>query len=74
MYDYVGCLYLNYRSEINVAATFNRTLMRARGAALGAEFRGKGVHVALGPMMNLVRAPAAGRNWEGYVFTGSPGD
>ncbi|OBZ78665.1 putative beta-glucosidase L [Grifola frondosa] len=31
----------------------------------GAEFRGKGVNVALGPMMNLMRAPAAGRNWEG---------
>ncbi|KAH9846046.1 beta-glucosidase [Lenzites betulinus] len=51
--------------EINVAATFNRTLMRQRGAAMGAEFKGKGVHVALGPMMNLMRAPAAGRNWEG---------
>ncbi len=36
---------------INVAATFNRTLMRQRGEALGAEFRGKGVNVALGPMM-----------------------
>ncbi|KAI0348700.1 beta-glucosidase [Trametopsis cervina] len=51
--------------EINVAATWNRTLMRQRGAALGAEFKGKGAHVALGPMMNLMRAPAAGRNWEG---------
>ncbi|KAH9486735.1 putative beta-glucosidase L [Psilocybe cubensis] len=51
---------------INVAATFNRTLMRSRGAALGAEFRGKGIHVALGPMMNLARVPAAGRNWEGF--------
>ncbi|KAL1952140.1 hypothetical protein VTO73DRAFT_1289 [Trametes versicolor] len=51
--------------EINVAATFNRTLMRERGAAMGSEFKGKGVHVALGPMMNLMRAPAAGRNWEG---------
>lgn len=39
--------------------------MRQRGAAMGAEFKGKGVHVALGPMMNLMRAPAAGRNWEG---------
>jgi hypothetical protein len=37
---------------------------------MGAEFRGKGVHVALGPMMNLMRAPAAGRNWEGYVQIG----
>ncbi|KAJ6504672.1 glycoside hydrolase family 3 protein [Mycena vitilis] len=51
---------------INVAATFNRTLMRQRGEAMGAEFRGKGVNVALGPMMNLMRAPAAGRNWEGF--------
>ena len=50
-----------------MAATFNRTLMRERGAAMGAEFKGKGVHVQLGPMMNLMRVPAAGRNWEGYV-------
>ncbi|KLO13958.1 glycoside hydrolase family 3 protein [Schizopora paradoxa] len=51
---------------INVAATFNRTLMNQRGVAMGEEFRGKGVHIALGPMMNLMRAPAAGRNWEGF--------
>ncbi|KAI1797754.1 beta-glucosidase [Ganoderma leucocontextum] len=44
---------------------WNRTLIRQRGEAMGAEFRGKGIHVALGPMMNLMRAPAAGRNWEG---------
>ncbi|KAF5311920.1 hypothetical protein D9619_003054 [Psilocybe cf. subviscida] len=55
-----------FPAAINVGATFNRTLMRSRGAALGAEFRGKGVHVALGPMMNLARVPAAGRNWEGF--------
>lgn len=54
-----------FPAEINAAATFNRTLIRQRGAAMGAEFRGKGIHVALGPMMNLMRAPAAGRNWEG---------
>ncbi|KDR85197.1 hypothetical protein GALMADRAFT_218281 [Galerina marginata CBS 339.88] len=66
----VGVRYADFVSvfppEINVAATFNRTLMRSRGTALGAEFRGKGVHVVLGPMMNLARAPAAGRNWEGF--------
>ncbi|KAJ7080532.1 glycoside hydrolase family 3 protein [Mycena epipterygia] len=56
----------NFDSAINVASTFNRTLMRLRGEAMGAEFRGKGVNVALGPMMNLMRAPAAGRNWEGF--------
>ncbi|KAJ7701453.1 beta-glucosidase [Mycena rosella] len=55
-----------FPAAITVASTFNRTLMRQRGEAMGAEFRGKGVNVALGPMMNLMRAPAAGRNWEGF--------
>lgn len=33
---------------------------------MGAEFKGKGVHVALGPAMNLARTAASGRNWEGF--------
>ncbi|KAF7342570.1 Glycoside hydrolase family 3 protein [Mycena sanguinolenta] len=33
---------------------------------MGKEHRGKGVNVALGPMTNLARQPAAGRNWEGF--------
>ena len=36
--------------------SFSRTLINKRGAALGAEFRGKGVNVALGPDM-LVADP-----------------
>ncbi|KAJ7155737.1 beta-glucosidase [Mycena filopes] len=55
-----------FPAAINVAATFNRTLMNQRGVAMGQEFKGKGVNVGLGPMMNLMRAPAAGRNWEGF--------
>ncbi|KAJ6501213.1 beta-glucosidase [Mycena vitilis] len=55
-----------FPAAINVAATFNRTLMKQRGVAIGQEFKGKGVHVGLGPMMNLMRVPAAGRNWEGF--------
>ena len=31
--------------------SFNRDLMNQRGVAMGEEFKGKGVHVALGPMM-----------------------
>ena len=38
---------------ISTASTFDRTLMRSRGAAMGAEFRGKGIHVALGPGRSL---------------------
>ncbi|KAF5382907.1 hypothetical protein D9757_006328 [Collybiopsis confluens] len=33
-----------FPAAINVASTFNRTLMQQRGAAMGAEFRGKGVN------------------------------
>ncbi|EJD04021.1 uncharacterized protein FOMMEDRAFT_187156 [Fomitiporia mediterranea MF3/22] len=55
-----------FPAGINAAATFNRDLIYKRGAAIGAEHKGKGVNVALGPMMNIMRAPAAGRNWEGF--------
>ncbi|XP_006455624.1 hypothetical protein AGABI2DRAFT_195052 [Agaricus bisporus var. bisporus H97] len=51
---------------INAATTFNRKLIRARGLAMGQEHVGKGVHVALGPMMNMGRVAAGGRNWEGF--------
>jgi beta-glucosidase-like glycosyl hydrolase len=32
---------------------FDKDLMYARGYAMGEEFKGKGVHVALGPMTNM---------------------
>lgn len=51
---------------ITVAGTFSKELMRRRGTAMAREFRQKGAHVYLGPMVNLMRAPAAGRNWEGF--------
>ncbi|KAG8870801.1 hypothetical protein FRB97_009365 [Tulasnella sp. 331] len=53
-------------SGINTAATWNRDLMLQRGIALGAEFKGVGVNVALGPDVNMARTPTAGRNWEGF--------
>ena len=33
---------------------------------MGQEHAGKGVNVALGPMMNLGRVAEGGRNWEGF--------
>ena len=60
--DYVTA----FPAGINAAATFDRTLMRRRGEAMGNEFRGKGVQVALGPAMNLARAPEGGRLWESF--------
>ncbi|KAJ7473766.1 glycoside hydrolase family 3 protein [Mycena galericulata] len=51
---------------IAVASTFSRRLMRARGVALGEEFRGKGINMHLGPAMDLMRNPQAGRGWESF--------
>lgn len=33
---------------------------------MGKEHKGKGIHVALGPMMNMGRIAQGGRNWEGF--------
>ncbi|KAJ3120269.1 hypothetical protein HK100_012867 [Physocladia obscura] len=54
-----------FPSGLNVATSFDKHLMRTYGEKLGAEFRAVGAHIALGPMTNLMRAHAAGRNWEG---------
>ncbi|KFA62864.1 hypothetical protein S40285_02265 [Stachybotrys chlorohalonatus IBT 40285] len=52
---------------ITVGATFDKTLMYERGAAIGQEGRGKGVNVWLGPSVGpLGRKPKGGRNWEGF--------
>ncbi|KIY66723.1 glycoside hydrolase family 3 protein [Cylindrobasidium torrendii FP15055 ss-10] len=55
-----------FPTGINTASTFSRRLMRARGAALAEEFKGKGVHVFLGPAMDIMRNPKGGRNWESF--------
>ncbi|KAJ3412705.1 hypothetical protein HDV05_000333 [Chytridiales sp. JEL 0842] len=54
-----------FPASINVAATFDKKLMETHGTLMGKEFRSRGVHVALAPMVNLIRAPCGGRNWEG---------
>ncbi|EIW75053.1 hypothetical protein CONPUDRAFT_140249 [Coniophora puteana RWD-64-598 SS2] len=51
---------------ITVASSWNRALMRARGLAIGQEFKSRGVNAGLGPMMNMGRVPQGGRNWEGF--------
>ncbi|KAK7047548.1 hypothetical protein VNI00_006315 [Paramarasmius palmivorus] len=56
----------SFSTGINVAATFNRTLIRERGLFMGLEHKNKGVNIALGPMMNILRVPRAGRNFEGF--------
>lgn len=56
-----------FPAGITTGATFNKALMYARGLAIGAEARGKGVNVMLGPTIGpLGRKPRGGRNWEGF--------
>lgn len=47
-----------------LGATFDPELVADVGAALGLEARRMGVHVLLGPTMNIMRLPIAGRNFE----------
>ncbi|KAG9308256.1 glycoside hydrolase superfamily [Chiua virens] len=51
---------------VTTASTWNRALIRARGLAMGQEFKAKGVNLALGPMMNMGRVAQGGRNFEGF--------
>jgi beta-glucosidase len=47
-----------------LAASFNPTLARAAGAAIGREARSRGFNVQLAGAMNLARDPRNGRNFE----------
>ncbi|KAF8496223.1 glycosyl hydrolase family 3 N terminal domain-containing protein [Russula emetica] len=49
-----------FSAAINAASTWKRSLLRARGVAMGKEHVGKGVNIALGPMMNIGRRVAQG--------------
>ncbi|GAB1318409.1 glycoside hydrolase 3 [Madurella fahalii] len=52
---------------IQAASTWDTELIRQRGAYIGAEARGCGIHVLLGPVAGaLGKIPHGGRNWEGF--------
>lgn len=56
-----------YPSGLHVGASWNRDLAYARGLYMGAEFKAKGVSVALGPAAGpLGKFPRGGRNWEAF--------
>jgi beta-glucosidase-like glycosyl hydrolase len=50
----------------SAAATWDPALIKQEGAAMGAEFAGKGANISLGPTTNLVRDPRWGRTYETY--------
>lgn len=53
-----------FPAPITMAAAWDPDLARRYGAAMGAEERGKGANVHLAPMVNILRVPQGGRNWE----------
>lgn len=55
-----------FPTGISMAASWNTELIERVGAALADETRAMGCDVLLGPCVNIVRHPLAGRNFEAY--------
>lgn len=53
-----------FPSAVGLACTWDRTLIRQMGEALGKECQSEGVSVLLGPGANIKRSPLCGRNFE----------
>lgn len=53
-------------APVALAATWDTDSANQYGSVAGAEFAGKGVNVALGPTVNIVRDPRWGRAFETY--------
>ena len=49
---------------VAAAASWNPDLVREMGVALGQDARARGVHILLGPGVNICRSPLCGRNFE----------
>ncbi|MFD1630152.1 beta-glucosidase [Pseudopedobacter beijingensis] len=46
------------------AATWNKQLVKKLGIGLGQDARSRGIHILLGPGVNIYRSPLCGRNFE----------
>ncbi|KAH8596964.1 glycosyl hydrolase family 3 N terminal domain-containing protein [Bisporella sp. PMI_857] len=56
-----------FPSGVTTGATWDKELIYQRAKAIGAEFRGKGINIGLGPAAGpLGRHALGGRNWEGF--------
>jgi beta-glucosidase len=57
-----------YASGLSVGASWNASLAYERARFMGAEFKRKGVNVAIGPVVGPIgRIATGGRNWEGFA-------
>ena len=56
-----------FPAGVMAASTWDTNLIYSRGNAIGAEAKGSGVNVQLGPVAGpLGKIPQGGRNWEGF--------
>ena len=53
-----------FASGVAVAATWNKEAVYNMGVGLGQDCRARGVHILLGPGVNIYRSPLCGRNFE----------
>lgn len=53
-----------YPCGIALASTWNKELAYRYGASLGGDARARGIHIMLGPGVNIYRSPLCGRNFE----------
>jgi beta-glucosidase len=57
---------ISWQSNLNMASTFNKTLLYEVGKAQGEENKEKGINTFLSPCVNIMRTPQAGRVWEAF--------
>jgi beta-glucosidase len=55
-----------FPAPVALAASWDRALAEGYGAAMGAEAKAKGQSILLAPMVNIVRVPEGGRNFETF--------
>ncbi len=56
-----------FPTGVSMASTWDTELIEAVGRALGEETLATGCDILLGPCVNIVRTPIAGRNFEAYA-------
>jgi beta-glucosidase len=62
----VVSLATSFPTGVAMASSWNIELIERLGVALGEETRALGCDILLGPCVNIVRTPLAGRNFESY--------
>jgi len=53
-----------FPSEVGLASSWDRNLLKKVGEVLGTECQAEGVSIILGPAVNIKRSPLCGRNFE----------